>query len=335
MNSYPAMRRRLVLTCVLIGAFGCASAFAQAPDPGAKKKEKAPQQPPLKEVVATEIPGVIKAGTKIVLLREGFNATEGVIALNDGSGSVLFTEQDSNRIIKVDPNDNISTYLENTFRTTGLTYDPKGRLVGANSRGPASISVLYPEPRTMIAETFDGVRLSRPNDLIADKKGGFYFSDPVGPDARFPEPPPGRTSALLYATPAGKVIKPTEDTLSPNGVQLTADEKTLYVTNGQNIRAYDVQPDGMLTNGRLFAESGGDGLAIDSEGRLYSAVGAVKGIRVIDKTGKILGVIPSGSNPQSVGFAGKDRRTLYIVGQGALYKVQGDMLSQGIMTRMK
>jgi gluconolactonase len=336
MNSpNPAMKRKLVRLCALLGAFGCLSAFAQAPDPGAKKKEKAPPQPALKEVVATEIPGVIKGGTKIVLLRDGFNATEGVIALNDGSGSVLFTEQDSNRIIKVDPSDKISTFIENTARTTGLTYDPKGRLVGANSRGPASIGVVYPEPKTILAQEFNGVRLSRPNDLIADKKGGFYFSDPVGPDPRFPEPPPGRTSALLYLTPDGKVIKPTEDTLNPNGVQLTADEKTLYVTNGQNIRAYDVQPNGTLTNGRVFAESGGDGLAIDSEGRLYSAVGAVKGIRVIDKTGKILGVIPSGSNPQSVGFAGKDRRTLYIVGQGALYKVQGDMLSQGIKERMK
>src|SRR3954467_7916802 len=106
-------------------------------------------------------------------------------------------------------------------------------------------------------------------------------------------------------------------------MELTADEKTLYATNGQNIRVYDVQPDGTLKNGRLFAESGGDGLAIDNEGRLYSAVAAVRGIRVIDKTGKILGVIPSGTPPQSVGFAGKNRRTLYIVGQGALYKVQG------------
>ena len=56
---------------------------------------------------------------------------------------------------------------------------------------------------------------------------------------------------------------------------------------------------------------------------------------LVDKTGKVIGLIPSGTPPQSVGFAGRNKRTLYIVGQGALYKVQGEMLSQGIMTRAK
>lgn len=330
MNSATPALCRTMFACALLGVLGALPAFGQAPE--AKKKQ--PPSPPLKETVATDIPGVIKGGTKIVLIKEGFNATEGVIALNDGSGSVLFTEQDANRIIKVDPSDNISTFLENTRRTTGLTYDPKGRLVGANSR-PASIGTLLPEPRVILAESFGGQPLCRPNDLIGDKKGGFYFSDPAGPDPRFPAPPPGRTSLLLYITPDGKVVKPTEDTLNPNGIQLTADEKTLYVTNGQNIMAYDVQPDGMLKNGREFVKSGGDGIAIDSEGRLYSAVGGVRGIRVFDKTGKDLGTIPIGVPPQSVGFAGKDRRTLYVVGQGALYKVQGAMLSQGILVRAK
>lgn len=323
-----------VVVILVIVAVGSLSAIAQAPAPGAQTGQK-PAPAPLKEAVATDIPGVIKAGTKVVLLRDGLQSTEGVIALQDGSGSVLFTEQDANRILKVDPNDNITTYLENTNRATGLTYDLKGRLVGAQSRDP-KIGILAPEPRTILAESFNGQPLVRPNDLIADKKGGFYFSDPLGQVAmRFREPPPGRTALLLYITPGGKVVKPTEDTLNPNGIELTEDERTLYVTNGQTIRAYDVQPDGMLANGRVFAETGGDGLAIDSEGRLYSAVAGAMGVRVIDKTGKVIGLIPSGTPPQSVGFAGRNKRTLYIVGQGALYKVQGEMLSQGIMTRAK
>jgi len=329
---------RVVVLFVTLATLGSLAAIAQTPAPAPAPAAPATQKPPaapLKEAVATDIPGVIKGGTKIVLLREGLQATEGVIALQDGSGSVLFTEQDANRIIKVDPNDTITTYLENTNRTTGLTYDPKGRLVGAQSRDP-KIGILAPEPRTILAESFGGQPLVRPNDLIADKKGGFYFSDPLGNAAqRFREPPPGRTALLLYITPGGKVVKPTEDTLNPNGIQLTEDERTLYVTNGGTIRAYDVQPDGMLANGRVFAQTGGDGLAIDTEGRLYAAQAGSMGVRVVDKAGQILGLIPSGTGPQSVGFAGKNKRTLYIVGQGALYKVQGDMLSQGILTRAK
>jgi gluconolactonase len=328
-------RTSRVVVTTIVATVASLSLAAQTPAGGQRGGQQAAAKPPLQEVTATDIPGVIKGGTKIALLRAGFQATEGVIALNDKSGSVLFTEQDADRIIKVDPNDTISTYLENTNRTTGLTYDRKGRLVGAQSRDP-KIAVLLPEPRTVLAESFGGQPLVRPNDLIADRKGGFYFSDPLGnASMRFREPPPGRTPLLLYITPDGKVVKPTEDTLNPNGIQLTEDERTLYVTNGGTIRAYDVQPDGMLTNGRVFAKTGGDGLAIDTAGRLYAAQAGSMGVRVVDRTGEILGLIPSGSPPQSVGFAGRDKRTLYIVGQGALYKVQGDMLSQGILSRAK
>ena len=326
---------RVVVLITLVATAASIAAIAQAPAAGPQGGQAAAPKPALPEVVATDIPGVIKGGTKVVLLRAGFQATEGVIALQDGSGSVLFTEQDADRIIKVDPTDAITTYLENTNRTTGLTYDPKGRLVGAQSRDP-KVGVLAPEPRTVLADSFGGQPLVRPNDVIADSKGGFYFSDPLGnANARFREPPPGRTALLLYITPGGKVVRPTEDTLNPNGIQLTEDQRTLYVTNGQTIRAYDVQPDGMLANGRVFAQTGGDGLAIDTEGRLYSASAGAMGVRVIDRTGQIIGLIPSGSPPQSVGFAGRNKRTLYIVGQGALYKVQGDMLSQGILSRAK
>lgn len=292
-----------------------------------------PPAPALKETIAKEIPGVIRGGTKIVLIRDGFNGTEGVIAMPDGS--MLFTEQDANKIIKVDRNDNITTYLENTNRTIGLAYDHKGRLIGTQSRDP-KVGVLAPEPRTVLADSFEGQPLVRPNDLVIDKKGGIYFSDPLGnPQQRFREPPPGRKPLLFYIRPDGKLVKLTEEVTNPNGVQLSPDEKTLYATNGQTIMAFDVQPDGTVRNGRVFAQSGGDGLAMDTQGRLYSAVGGVQGIRVFAPDGKDLGTIPVGANPQSVGFAGPNKKTLYIVGRGTLYKTQGEMISQGIQTRAK
>jgi gluconolactonase len=312
--------------------FACALVIAQA---GGQNPPAAPNPPApaLKETIATDIPGVIKGGTKIVLLRDGFNGTEGVIAMPDGS--MLFTEQDANKIIKVDRNDNITTYLENTNRTVGLAYDRKGRLIGTQSRDP-KVGVLAPEPRTVLADTFEGQMLVRPNDLVIDKNGGIYFSDPLGnPQAAFREPPPGRKPLLFYLRPDGTLMKLTEEVTNPNGVQLSPDEKTLYATNGQTIMAFDVQPDGSVKNGRVFAQSGGDGLAIDTQGRLYSAVGGVRGIRVFAPDGKDLGTIPIGQNPQSVGFAGPNKKTLYLVGRGALYKTQTEMISQGIQSRAK
>jgi gluconolactonase len=296
----------------------------------APTQNQQPTEPALKEVIASDIPGVIKGGTKVVLLRDGFNGTEGVISMPDGSA--LFTEQDANKIIKVDKNDNISTYLENTNRTVGLAYDRKGRLIGTQSRDP-QVGVLAPT-RQVLADKFEGQPLVRPNDLVIDKNNGIYFSDPIpNPQAAFREPPPGRKPLLFYIRPDGKLMKLTEEVTAPNGVQLSPDEKTLYATNGTRIMAFDVMADGSIKNARTFAMSGGDGLAIDSAGRLYAAVAAVRGIRVFSPQGQDLGTIPSGTPPQSVGFAGPQKKMLYIVGRGALYKTQ--MIAEGIKSRAK
>src|SRR5438034_10821932 len=113
-----------------------AAGLGQAP----AQNQQTPE-PALKEVIAPDIPGVIKGGTKVVLLRDGFNGTEGVISMPDGS--VLFTEQDANKLIKVDKNDNISTYLENTNRTVVVGYHHKVRLIGTQSRDSTG-GILFP-----------------------------------------------------------------------------------------------------------------------------------------------------------------------------------------------
>jgi gluconolactonase len=235
-------------------------------------------------------------------------------------------------LIKIDPAGAISIYLEDTNRTVGLTYDPKGRLIGAQSRNP-TIGVLAPT-RQVLADSFAGQPLVRPNDLIADKRGGIYFTDPIpNPQAAFREPPAGRKPAIFYIRPDGTVTKATEEVASPNGLQLSLDERTLYATNGQVIMAFDVQPDGGLTNGREFVKSGGDGLALDNAGRLYAAVGGVQGIRVFSPQGQDLGTIPMGVPPQSVAFCGPGKKTLLVVGRGAAYKTS--MLTEGIRSRAK
>jgi gluconolactonase len=299
------------------GLIGCAVLAAQQP-------------PPPQEVAATEITGVIAGGTKVTLVRAGFNGTEAVISMPDGS--MLFTEQDADRVIKIDTSGQISTYLENTNRTIGLAYDHNGRLIGAQSREPR-IAVLSPT-REILADTFEGQPLVRPNDLVIDQKNGIYFTDTI-PNAQtaFRPPPPGRKPLLFYITPEGRLTKASDDMEAVNGVQLSPDEKTLYATNGGTIVAFDVAPDGRLANRRVFAMSGGDGLAVDTAGRLYAAVANVMGIRVFSPQGALLGTIPAGVPPQSVGFAGADKKTLFIVGRGAVYKTQ--VIAEGIRTRAK
>lgn len=281
-----------------------------------------------RQMSAIAIPGVIAEGTKTRLLRAGFKGTEGVVALPDGS--VLFCELDADRVIRIDPADNFTTYLDDANRPTGLGYDSKGRLVAAQSREPR-VATLAPE-RITLADSFEGQPLVRPNDLIIDRRGGIYFTDPIpNPQVQFREPPPGRKSLLFYLTPEGKLTKLTDAIGRPNGVQLSTDEKTLYAVDSDRIVAFRVRADGSLENPRTFVEITGDGLAVDSMDRLY--VATEQGVQVVNASGQILGLIPTPVRMQSVAFAGVERRTLYAVGRGAVYRVE--LLAQGIKGRAK
>jgi gluconolactonase len=327
---------RLLVT-ILAGALSCTAYAQSGPLAGPPASAEAPAssgaQPaapdPSRVLTSAGIPGVVAPGTPTEFLRSGFNGTEGVISLPDGS--VLFCELNANKIIHIDLSGDFSTYLEDANRTTGLGFDHKGRLISAQSRDPR-IGVLMPRRETL-ADSFGGLPLVRPNDVVIDKKDGIYFSDPVPmPHTQFRDPPPGRKPLILYITPAGRVIEATAEVAQPNGVQLSPDEKTFYATDGDHLVAFDVQPDGSLRNLRRFADvAGGDGLAVDRDGRVY--VATEPGVQIVSKEGQVLGLIPTPVRMQSIGFAGVDHKTLYAVGRGAVYRIR--LRARGVAGRVK
>ena len=305
-------------------------------------------QPPVAaETVATEIPGVIAAGTKIEVIKSGFTGTEGPIGLPDGS--LIFTETQANRITRIDANNQTSTFLENTNGANGLAFDAKGRLISVQTTpGKTLIGVLYPKGQeATLSDNFDGKPFGRPNDLVVGKNGGVYFSEP-GPNATPGQPPPAPplSPAVYYIPPGGKAIRIAEGIARPNGIMLSADEKTLYVndTNGEYILAFDVKADGSVGNRRNFAKyptvnktpagtfnSGADGFALDNAGRLY--VVSIGGVHVFSPKGDLLGTIPLSLQGQNIAFAGPDKKTLYIVGRGSAFKVR--LLAEGFKGRAK
>jgi len=302
---------------------------------------QAPGQPPLPpatDTVAPNIPGVVAGGTKVQVIKDGFVGTEGPIPLPDGT--IIFTHPGQSRITKINKDGSTSTFLENTNGSNGLAFDSTGRLISAQANG---IGILYPQgSEKTLLDNCEGKRFGRPNDLVVDKKGGVYFTDPVGFG---PDSPKNITPAVYYMTPGGKCMKVAEGINRPNGVQLSANEKILYVNNtaGEYVFAFDIQPDGTLKNRRNFARlqgvqktdtgvnSGADGLAIDSKDRVYVCTGT--GVQVFSPKGEPLGTIPLSRPPQNLAFGGSDKKTLYVVGRGAAYKVQ--MLAQGFKGRVK
>lgn len=319
------MRHRAVIALCIVAS---ALVFVQGQSGGGQNQP--PAADPAREVMAPDIPGVVAGGTKVQFVAAGFKGTEAVVGMSDGS--VLFTEYEANKILKIDEAGKISTFVEDTQRAVGLGYDPQGRLIAVQQFG-ARVSVLYPT-RTVLADSFEGQPLTRTNDLVVDSKGGIYFTDPIPGPPRpvgMREPPAGRVPLVLYIKPDGNVMRVTDYATSPNGIQLSPDEKTLYVADGPRIVAFDVEPGGGVKNPRTFVDSGGDGLAVDNTGRLYAAT--ADGVRVISPQGRVLGTIPTPLGLQSVGFAGRDKKTMYAVGRGAVYKIS--MLAEGIRSRAK
>jgi gluconolactonase len=308
------------------------------------------QQAPPTETDAPDIPGVVKAGTKVQVIKFGFQGTEGPLGMPDGS--LIFTETQANRITRIAADGTTSTFLENTNGANGLGFDAKGRLLSVQTTpGQTRIGVLYPKgSEATITDNYEGKAFGRPNDLVVSSKGAVYFTDP-GPNAPAAGTPPPATPplppAVYYVAPgASRAVKVAEGIERPNGILLSRDEKTLFVnnTNGQHLIAFDVAADGMLSNKRNFVQykggsknaagifsSGADGLAIDNDGRVYIATAA--GVEVVNAKGEHLGVIPVSRAPQNIAFAGKDKKTLYIVGRGAAFKI--DLLAAGFAGRAK
>jgi len=316
------MKTSLVMLAILTGAV---LALGQGPGRG---RGPAPPQGE-RDVTVTEIPGVVAVGAKWTLVWTGTPTVSGGVPIPDihkehganadgivGSpdGGLLFAQEQPSRVLKLDKDGKVSVFLEDTHGTGALSVDSSGRLFGvertctdpggdaARCTEATAVAMLMPQHK-ILADNFNGQSLGRLNDLIVDRKGGVYFNGTL----------------TYYVDTRGKVISIGEN-IRTNGITLSRDEKTLYVTNGGTVVAFDVQPDGSVTNQRDFAklEAGGagDGMAIDSEGRVY--VTSNPGVQVFSESGKYLGVIPAPRGVISAAFSGPDKKTLYVVGSGAL-----------------
>lgn len=295
------------------------------------------------EPVTPPIPGVAVGGVVIELIKDGFKGTEGPIGYTDGS--LLFTETQANRIVRIGPDNVVSTFLENSNGANGLALNATGEIIAVQTLQP-KVGIIYPaDKQKVFTENFEGTAFQRPNDVVLAKNGGIYFTDSgTRPNKENPNPPASHPG-VFYITPAGELKRLANDIDRPNGIQLNKDETVLYVANtaGEHILAFDIAADGSVSNKRNFAKldgwknedgnwsSGADGLAIDDADRLY--VASNSGIELFGPKGEALGIIPLPKKPQNIAFAGADKKTLYAVGRGAAYKIP--LIAQGYKGRAK
>jgi sugar lactone lactonase YvrE len=299
----------------------------------------APAQPAAPPVLippdpAPAIPGVLAAGQRWRKVWTGTgNNTDGATGTDKG---LLLAQNDLSQIIEISLADgSVEVIARDTFTGGAIAILPDGQLyVGSRAlnRGIWRVS-----PRTLFTNTMNGEPLeclgpAVLNDMVMDKKGGIYMT----------------MGGVYYANARG-VVSGRYGRVGGNGIVVSPDDRTLYVTGRLmgamppadlklpagaptptgGLVAFDIQPDGSLTNERQFAWAGNDGSAVDRQGRIYTPGNG--GAWVIDgRTGAFLGYFPTPAGTHGLHFGGPDRRTLFSIQLNAQTSVHAiDTLVQG------
>lgn len=264
----------------------------------------------------TAIAGVVSGDAQWQTVWTGPMAADGMATTSDGL--LLFAQEQSNAIWKLWPDGRSFAEYPFVLGAGAASVDGNGRTFtverGCTDPGLTNLTCDRPSrvvelgaTRRVVADHFaDGSSLGRLNDLQADGQGGAWFTQ----------------GELYHAASDGTVTLTADVTTFSNGVTISPDGRTLYVTDRTSIIALDVAPDLSTSNQRVFASLtrdtqgfGGDGLEVDGAGRLYVTGDA--GVYVFAPDGTELGVIPAPRRTITLSFAGPDRRVLYVGALGA------------------
>ncbi|MYE89685.1 SMP-30/gluconolactonase/LRE family protein [Candidatus Poribacteria bacterium] len=282
------------------------------------------------DVRSPKLLDLIDANAELEQLGTGCEFTEGPVWHAEGR-FLLFSDIPANQMKKWTAEEGITNFRVPSGKSNGLTYDKQGRLVTCEhanrrvSRTEADGTVVT------IASHYEGKRLNSPNDVIVKSDGSLYFSDP----------PYGLTAdygvegeqdldfqGVYRLSPDGQTLTLLVDDFDrPNGLCFSPDESILYIddTERLHIRAFDVQADGTIANGRIFAEEEGDdgvpdGMKIDAHGNIYLT--GPGGIWIFDASGEHLGVLQTPERAANLGWGGDDWSTLFITASTSLYSIQ-------------
>ena len=256
------------------------------------------------------------------LLADSFSFTEGPAA--DAQGNVYFTDQPNDRIYKWDAQDGtLSIFMEPAGRANGLYFDSAGNLLAAADNLSEIWSISPDKTVKVLVNAFDNQRLNGPNDIWVAPSGTLYFTDPYYQRDYWERTEKELEAERVYAlTPGGKLRIVADDLVKPNGIIGTPDGKTLYVADigADKTYVYTLDRDGNLTNKRLFAEQGSDGMTLDSRGNVYLTG---DGVTVYDQTGHQIEHIAIPKDwTANVTFGGPQRRTLFITAQEGVYLLE-------------
>ena len=262
---------------------------------------------------------------KLEQVATGFGFTEGPVW--DPKGFVYVSDEEINKLYRVYPDGHKEELLA-LGDPDGNTYDFNQKLLDCASVLRAIILIEPDGKYQVLVDRFEGKRFNSPNDVVMGPDGAIYFTDPTL------DLPQGEKQEIpfqgVYRLDAkGEVRLLTKELSQPNGLAFSPEGKKFYVDDSEqrNIRVYDFQPDGTLSNGRIFASEAGpkkggvpDGMKVDRDGNLF--VTGPEGIWVWSPDGQHLGTIVMPEQPANLAWGDPDYGTLYITATKSVYKLR-------------
>ena len=311
------------------------------------------------ERLDTYINQLIPLDAKIEILAEGYDWSEGPVWISEGD-FLLYSDVPTNKIYKWKEGEGASVYLDPSGYTAeekrpgesgsnGLTVDEEGRLIICQhgDRRVARMNEPTDSPRAVyetLAGAYKGKRFNSPNDLVYNKKGELYFTDPPYGLIQKEKDPKREIDfqGVYLLRKNGEVLLVTRDLERPNGITLSPDEKKLYVANSHGLRpiwmSYELKKNGMVQKGKLFFDSteyrkkhksrkgGNDGMKVDVDGNIWAT--GPGGVLVFSPAGKHLGTILTGQRTANCAF-GDDGSTLYITADMYLMRIKTSTIGNG------
>jgi gluconolactonase len=237
-------------------------------------------------------------------------------------GYLVFSDVPSNKLLELKPGQKATMLRENSNGAMGNAFDAQGRLYSCETHSRRVTRTDKNGKVQVVAEKYEGKRLNAPNDIAIRKDGHVYFTDPA-----FGSQQDKRELdfyGVYHVSPRGELELVSKPQGRPNGIAISPNGRTLYVTNSdeRNVRAYDLDRNGAASNERvLIAKIDGipDGVRVDEKGNLYVAANKID---AFTPEGKPLGSIALAEQPSNCAFGDEDLESLYITARTSVYRVR-------------
>jgi len=278
-------------------------------------------------------------------LAGGCRFTEGPVWFGDGR-YLLWSDIPNDRIVKWEEETGaISVFRRPSHYANGNTRDRQGHLITCEMDAQRLTRTEYDGTITVLADSFEGKRLTAPNDVVVTSDGSIWFSDNgAGTRGNYlghkaPWELPFRVYRLDPST--GAMTIAVDDMQRPNGLAFSPDETRLYVVDtpgpGQRtVQVYDVVDHGTrVANRREFcsaAPGGSDGLRVDTDGNVWCAWSggeAEDGVAVYAPDGTMIGRILLPERCANVCFGGTKRNRLFMAASQSIYALYVE--TQGVL----